>query len=351
MRAGIFLRRDDPEAARHVRIDVGAYVALTLAGGSHRAPARLRGGRYTRPGSAAGGGCCRTTARYYTSALIRTYRYGAALLLAAAVIALTGCAAATTMAEPTPPPDPPSLLGTWQVIEPHPEHVDGTIVFTLTFMPERWVLVIDQQDAAGEMIDADARSGTWRQTETTIEKLYQDEDGAGATVAKRYTLTDDALVVQRWIENGADAPDTTMSRVTDPAILTTLAGGSWVRESEEEHEGNLEPWRWTITAVPDGKFTYTFEDPRGLFEMTGSWTDDPANKTISVTVETVPAALSNWIGYPLLFAYAPNGAPDRINVSLFIVEQMWNSDQQQWQAPNDGTPYGGYGMVMDRVMP
>ena len=68
--------------------------------------------------------------------------------------------------------------------------------------------------------------------------------------------------------------------------------------------------------MPDGKFTYTFEDPRHLFEMTGSWTDDTANRTIIVTVETVPAAQSNWIGYPLLFAYAPNGAPDRINVSL-----------------------------------
>ena len=42
------------------------------------------------------------------------------------------------------------------------------------------------------------------------------------------------------------------------------------------------------------------------------------NKTIRVTVETVPDAQSHWIGYPLLFAYAPNGAPDRINVSPVI---------------------------------
>lgn len=48
-----------------------------------------------------------------------------------------------------------------------------------------------------------------------------------------------------------------MRRVTDPAILTTLAGSEWVRESTND-EGTLE--RWTLT-VTDAGFEYTFNDP------------------------------------------------------------------------------------------
>ena len=281
---------------------------------------------------------------------MQTYRYGAAAL--AVAIALAGCSAATTTTKPDPEPAAPSLLGTWEFTLDPDDHGEARHR-VLTFRPNRYVVVVTERDASGAIIGTDNDSGGWEQFDTHLTKIYLDDeaDNAAVSVPKRYTLTADTLTVQEWVNNAADARDITYTRVTDPAILTTLAGGSWVRESEEEHEGNLEPWRWTITAVPDGKFTYTFEDPRHLFEMTGSWTDDTANRTIIVTVETVPAAQSNWIGYPLLFAYAPNGAPDRINVSLFIVEQMWNSDQQQWQAPNDGTPYGGYGLVMDRVMP
>ena len=190
---------------------------------------------------------------------MRIYRYGAVLLLA---VALAGCAAATKMAEPTP--EPPSLLGTWQLTDTDPADEANTRLFTLTFRPARWVLAITVRDDAGEIVDEYAQVGAWAQNETTIVKTWHpwDDDTDLPSVdammlAKRYSLTADTLTVQNWDDNAPDAEDTTMRRVTDPAILTTLAGSEWVRESTND-EGTLE--RWTLT-VTDAGFEYTFNDP------------------------------------------------------------------------------------------
>ena len=74
---------------------------------------------------------------------------------------------------------------------------DETILWTLTFRPGRWVLVIIVRDETGAIIEEYPQSGGWEQSEAHITKIYHDDenDDAIAMVAKRYTLTDDTLTV------------------------------------------------------------------------------------------------------------------------------------------------------------
>ena len=166
-------------------------------------------------------------------AVQRALRVAGALL---AVVAVVGCS--TAMGKATEPdafrPDPPTLLGTWQASEVHPEDASGTVVFTLTFTVDRWVLVITSYDMAGAVFARDARTGSWRQTETTIEQSFYHRDDENdqpgrvlETVAKTYTLTDSTLTVERWIDDDTGSPQKAMSRITDAAILAPPAG-SWV---------------------------------------------------------------------------------------------------------------------------
>ena len=174
-------------------------------------------------------------------------------------------------------------------------------------------------------------------------------------LAKRYTLTADTLTVQNWDDNAPDAEDKTLRRVTDPAILTTLAGSEWVRESTND-EGTLE--RWTLT-VTDAGFEYTFNDSNlsGGFVMSGStWTNDPENGVIRMVVESVPDGFPQqwWEGDTLHFAYVPNGEADRINVSMWFREQRveGEGDARRWSSlPNREFPYGDFWHALTRVDP
>ena len=78
-------------------------------------------------------------------------------------------------------------------------------------------------------------------------------DDAPVSLPRTYTLTADTLAVQEWNNNALDAYITIMTRVTDPAILTTLGGSSWVREWLNDGTGKV--WRWTLAFTDAGGAT------------------------------------------------------------------------------------------------
>ena len=297
---------------------------------------------------------------------MRTYRAG--LLLLAAAIALAGCSGATAKAEPDATPmEPPAplLLGIWQVTETaQGEAGEITTVHTLTFRPERWIWVFVVRDQAGARVDHGHEQGGWEQTDTTITKLYLPWDieaNAPATeavrVAKQYTLTADTLVVQWWQDDKADTGNATMTRVTDPSFVTTLAGSSWVSEWLNPDTGKLEQWTLVFT---DAGWRYTFDwdlDAPDEFSMGGlTWTEDTENGATLGIVDAVSRAdLTGWIGDTVRFSYAPSGGKaDVLHVSLWFNDQAFTGEgeAQDWNMdPHPVWKYGNYGWTFTRADP
>ena len=251
-------------------------------------------------------------------------------------------------------PAAPSLLGTWQMTE-HEE--DETILWTLTFRPGRWVLVIIVRDETGAIINEYPQFGGWEQSETHITKIYHDDenDDAIAMVAKRYTLTDDTLTVEWWGDNAPGADDSTMTRVTDAAILTTLAGSQWTMD-ETNDEGMQQ--RWTLSFTDAGwqdTFDGDLTEP-GRFEMGGTtWNDDGDNGVLRAVVDSVTNTefdLQWWVDDTVHFAYVPTGEADRLRVSLWFREQAvaGEGDTRRWTAEHrPDAPYGDFGWRFTRA--
>ena len=277
---------------------------------------------------------------------------------AAAITTLTlllGCGGAVKKpAEPTPAP--PSLLGTWQTMLDADDFSEARHQ-VLTFRPDRYVFVQTERDAGGAIIHTYADSGGWEQSDTHITRIYLNDeaDNARVSLPKRYTLTADTLTVADWDSIDPEPDDLTFTRVTDPAILTTLAGSQWTLEHTTD-EGVVE--RWTL-GFTDAGWYYTFSDPDipGGFQMGGlTWTDDSENGVILAVVGSVTEHRPNlqwWVGQTLHFAYAPHGEADRLNVSPWFREQgtTGEGDERMRTAPHPNTPYGDYWHVFTRVAP
>ena len=285
---------------------------------------------------------------------------GAAAIVAVSL--LLGCGGAVKKPagpdNPEPTPDPPSLLGTWQTsFDADP--LDEARHQVLTFRPSRYVFVQTVRNAGGAIIDTYANSGGWEQSETHLTRIYLDDedDNARVSLPKRYTLTADTLTVADWDSNDPEPDDLTFTRVTDPAVLTTLAAGSrWTLEHTND-EGVVE--RWTL-GFTDAGWYYTFSDPNipGGFQMGGlTWIDDPENGVIRAVLASVTEHrpdLQWWVGNTVHFAYAPSGEADRLNVSLWFREQgvAGDGDAREWtEEPNPNAPFGDFWHVFTRAAP
>ena len=268
-------------------------------------------------------------------------------------IALAGCSGATAKKDGSGTAGPPELIGTWELMIP-PDDDGEHRHRVLTFRADRWVSAITERDDTGAIIREDHGSGGWERTDTYLTKIYLDDeaDNAPVSLAKTYTLTADTLTVQEWYNNAPDAQMTTMTRVTDAAILTgTLAGSSWVM-TDLQDSGVL--WRWTL-AFTDAGWRYTFDadpdEPGESFSMGGAtWTTDNG------AILAVPDAVSRedlqwWVGETLRFSYAPSGEADRLRVSLWFNDQRVNVGVGWTLDPHPVWQYGNYGWSFTRADP
>ena len=267
----------------------------------------------------------------------------------------------------------PTLLGTWERdgVRWGDDGPEGGTKVTLTFTEDRWILVETPLDEAGEVTDHSAHSGAWTPvtessaTKTFVSERHGPDDGTGTVKERSFDKhyawgAGGELFVIEWRGDWEDASDAASPgieryrRVENP--LPSLEG-VWVWRTEwERDDGQVFVFRVTLTIGETIAYLWE-EGSGGVFDfsylISGSWRRDESKQfmildnpdAVPTNPEWSPEEVDFWTrehkGHPLRLAYASAGAPDRMVISSWHREQIYDAATNTY-ADSNFFPYGGY---------
>ena len=294
---------------------------------------------------------------HFRRILTRAYPRALPFAIACSALLIIGaCSQAVKSAEPVPDPEPaplPTFIGTWSTTDgwywEELGHI-GTRRHTLTFTQDRFIEhtehICDVSNCPVEDGEDDwTESGTWSNTDTTITKIWLDDDRL-QKLPKRYfwNTSRTALLIHPWDSGGPEDSFREYTRVDDPGVILT---GSWTWTSVNEDDGITHVF--TYTFADDGTLTYNHQRTGAedsLYTLIGTFTHDVEKHLILHTItdervngEEVSDGRNK--GQTRRSAYAPTSDPTKIAMSPFWREQQWSFATMSWVDRIDN-PYGDY---------
>lgn len=256
-----------------------------------------------------------------------------------------------------------SLIGTWQNVDTDTDD-DGereTRTTTLTFTTSRFI-VFNILSRGGVAIDDWPDNGTWTHTDTTITRIWA-EDDIPMEVIKEYHWGDaerNTLLVHHWEWGEPARSFERYTRLADP--IPGGLTGTWTHRGTWD-DGERGEVQQTVTyTITDDTFTEVDrnEYPDGDIEINtraGRLTVDRDEQFLMVAVTSASLEWNGqpdedfdhtrWVGHEFRYGYAAAGEPDKLSISPRWDEQLWNDETMMWEN-NEELPYGNYWRLFTR---
>ena len=265
---------------------------------------------------------------------------GAGLMVALILVGCRGGGGMPMEAEPAQTPRE-LLQGTWLTIEDHP---DRRITSTVTLTSDRWVRISRRTFKDGRPDEpVVSNSGAWSATDTAITKVHPESVDS----VKEYHLSEDGqtLTMTVWRHESTDEVAVYQRIAELPSVR-----GRWSGAEFDENGQTTRSWE----VVLEDRFSLTFRnfERNRIFEVSGTWTENPERNTISVTLDHHKVTengiedktdSSRWEGRTFPWAYARDAffAATTMAWSIWSSEVLWDEATDTW-VPHPDRPYGAY---------